>query len=397
MSLSVAILTIDKREHDRNYAGAAPSFGTAPEALLQGFAQLPELEVHVVSCTQQPVRAPEKIASNIFFHSLLVPKTGWMRTLYQGCIRATRRKLHEIRPDIVHGQGTERDCAISAAFSGFPNVLTIHGNMRLIAKVEHARPFSFWWLAARLETLTVPRSQGVVCITNYTRDAVADLAKKTWIVPNAVDTTLFRPGPRNQALAEQYGIGRDEVVVGYISSFQPYEDFATLVDAIAILRARGRRVRGLLVGDGSTRPDILRQVAELDLEGVVAMPGRIPHADVPRHHRLIDVFVVPRVASRLSQLVTPLKPLEAMASGRALVVSRLDALTETITDGQTGMTFDPGSATDLASVLERLVLDPGERHRLGDAARSWVERERTLARNGQRYREIYARLGVPLG
>ena len=79
-----------------------------------------------------------------------------MRTGYQGCIRAVRKKLQEIRPDIVHGQGTERDCAISAVFSGFPNVITIHGNMRLIAQIEPRPAVFVYWLAARLETFTLP-------------------------------------------------------------------------------------------------------------------------------------------------------------------------------------------------------------------------------------------------
>ena len=96
--------------------------------------------------------SPEKLAPNIFFHSLYVPKLGWLRTAYQGCIRAVRKKLRELRPNIVHGQGTERDCAISAVFSGFPNVLTIHGNLRLIAKVTQARRFSFPWLGGIIIT-----------------------------------------------------------------------------------------------------------------------------------------------------------------------------------------------------------------------------------------------------
>ena len=97
-----------------------------------------------------------------------MPRIGWLRTGYQGCIRAARKKLREIQPDIVHGQGTERDCAISAAFSGFPNVVTVHGNMRKIARANCARPFSFLWLAARLEGFTLPRTDGVVCITRIT-------------------------------------------------------------------------------------------------------------------------------------------------------------------------------------------------------------------------------------
>src|SRR5208283_4827673 len=161
MPLKIAILTSDKRDHDRDYANPTPAFGAAPEALLQGFAQLPEAEVHIVSCTQQPLTAPATIAPNIFYHSLHVPKTGWLRTFYQGCIRAVRKKLKEIQPDIVHGQGTERDCAISAALSGFPNVLTIHGNMAELARLFNARAGSYAWLAGRLENFALKRTAGV--------------------------------------------------------------------------------------------------------------------------------------------------------------------------------------------------------------------------------------------
>ena len=190
--MKIAILTTDNREAFREYHQPQPWFGTAPEALLQGFAQMPEVQVHVIGCTQRTmVSSPEKLADNIWFHSLVVPKIGWQRTLYQGCVRATKKKLRELRPDVVHGQGTERECSLGAVFSGFPNVLTIHGNIRLVARVNQSRPFSFWWNAARLEAFTLPRSQGVVCITRYTRDAVAGLAKKTWIVPNPGGRRFF--------------------------------------------------------------------------------------------------------------------------------------------------------------------------------------------------------------
>src|SRR5262249_20366451 len=115
-----------------------------------------------------------------------------LRTGYQGCIRAVRRKLRELRPDVVHGQGTERDCALDAIFSGRPNVITIHGNMRIMADLAKARPFSYLSLAARFERLTLPRAGGVVCITRYTQKAVSDLACRTWVVPNAVESSFFK-------------------------------------------------------------------------------------------------------------------------------------------------------------------------------------------------------------
>jgi hypothetical protein len=146
--MKIAVVTTDNREHDRNYQAARPYFGTAPEALLQGLAGLEGVRVHVLGCTQQPMASPEKLAENIWFHSLHVPKWGWMRTGYQGCIRAVRRQLAVIQPDIVHGQGTERECAISAVLGGFPSVLTIHGNMNAIARLHHSRMGSFHWLAS---------------------------------------------------------------------------------------------------------------------------------------------------------------------------------------------------------------------------------------------------------
>src|SRR6266566_7428328 len=105
MALKIAFLTTDNRENFRRYELTQPYFGTAPDALLQGFAAISEVEVHVISCTQRRMESPHKLADNIWFDSLHVPKVGWLRTGYQGCIRAVRRKLHEIQPDIVQGDG----------------------------------------------------------------------------------------------------------------------------------------------------------------------------------------------------------------------------------------------------------------------------------------------------
>ena len=196
--MKIALLTTDNREPHKKYALTEPYFGTAPQALLQGFASLPEVEVHVIACIRQPVQSPEKIAPNIFFHSLVVPQIGWMRTLYQGCIRATREKLREIQPDIVHGQGTELDSGISGALSGFPSVLTIHGNMKAIAEIYQARFASFHWLAAKLETVALKKTAGVFCNSAYTESLVAPRAKKTWRVPNALQSDFFEPLPPPQ-------------------------------------------------------------------------------------------------------------------------------------------------------------------------------------------------------
>jgi glycosyltransferase involved in cell wall biosynthesis len=192
--MKIALLVPDNRDEYRQYADPEPYFGPAPTALLEGLAQLPECEVHIVCCIQKPLRSVPKLAGNIYYHSLVVPKWGWMRGAYVGCVRAVRKKLREIKPDVVHGQGTERYCALAAVFSGFPNVLTIHGNMRELARLHRARPFSYAWLAARLERLTLPRARGVFCNSHYTQRLVSGVAAATWLVPNAVRGGFF-PAP----------------------------------------------------------------------------------------------------------------------------------------------------------------------------------------------------------
>jgi len=194
--LRIAIVVPDNRDEFRSYADPAPHFGAAPTALIEGFTRMPEAcEIHVVNCVQQAVAGPEKIGLNVFYHTGIVPKWGWLRGGYLGCIRSVRRQLKHIQPDIVHGQGTERYCALAAVYSGFPNVLTIHGNMKAIAKFYCAVPGSYHWLAARLETLALRRTGGVFCNSAYTEKLVARRTARTWRVPNPLRLDFFSPVP----------------------------------------------------------------------------------------------------------------------------------------------------------------------------------------------------------
>ena len=151
-----------------------------------------------------------------------------MKTLFQGCVRAARKKIREIQPDIVHGQGTEGDCCLSAIGSGFPNVLTLHGNMRSVARISRARPFSYNWLAARLEGFVLPRTDGVICITNYTRQAVQELARRTWLLPNAVDASFFDVQAAPDLTTPPIGL-----CVGTICGYKNQNDFIRALDPLA--------------------------------------------------------------------------------------------------------------------------------------------------------------------
>jgi glycosyltransferase involved in cell wall biosynthesis len=193
--MKIAILVMDMRENFRCYAETMPRFPGGSASLFDGFARLPEVELHLISCIQRPMQSPEKLADNIWYHGLLVPKIGWLRTGYQGCIRAVRRKLREIKPEIVQGDGTERDCAISAVFSGLPNVVAMQGVMAEQARLNRPRIGSYIWLAARLENFILPRTRGVFCNSSYTEALVRSRARRTWLMPHPLRQTFLDPPP----------------------------------------------------------------------------------------------------------------------------------------------------------------------------------------------------------
>jgi glycosyltransferase involved in cell wall biosynthesis len=229
--VKIALLTTDNREQFRRYHEAEPWFGTAPTALLAGFAGRTDVEVHVISCVRQPVRSPEKIGPNIFYHSVLVPRSGWLSSLYLGCIRGVRKKLRTISPDIVHGQGTERDCSMTAVHSGRPNVLTIHGHMQAVARAYGAGFGSYYWLAAKLEAATLRRTAGVFCNSVYTETLAATCAKKTWRVPNALRPDFFSPLPPRKFSGAP--------VLLNVGEIQPYKQQVALLRVAHRLHQRG--------------------------------------------------------------------------------------------------------------------------------------------------------------
>jgi glycosyltransferase involved in cell wall biosynthesis len=217
-------------------------------------------------------------------------------------------------------------------------------------------------------------------------------AGQVLIVSNAVSQEFLAPLPDGGALRTELGLGRDDFVVGEVSSLLAYEGIGTLLTATGILRERGVPARALIVGDGPERPALARQAA--GLAGAAVFTGRVPAAKVRQFHALLDVFVVPRTSDRVCQLVTPLKPIEAMASGLCVVTSEVKALTEIVKHEVTGMQTVPQDPVSLADCLERLFYSPDIRRKLGDNAREWVFADRTWAHNAARYRDAYARLGA---
>ncbi len=249
-----------------------------------------------------------------------------------------------------------------------------------------------------IETAVMQKADAVVTLSDTMCREIADRgvsADQIVVVPNAVDVDRFMPRAPSERLRRQIGLRSGVPVVGYVSSLTEFEGVGYLLQAVSILRSRGRKVHALVVGEGWHRDTLEVQAGRLGLDdGTAIFTGRVPRDEVADYFALIDAFVVPRTADRVSQLVTPLKPYEAMAMERAVVVSDVAALREIVTDGETGVVFRAEDALDLADRLEPLLDDPARRAKLGRAARAWVSANRTWRQNGERYRELYARLGA---
>ena len=374
--LKIAMVLPDNRDEFRRYADPLPHFGTAPAALLDGFTQLTgECEIHVVNCVQKPVAIPEKIGPNIFYHTEIVPKWGWLRCAYLGCLHSVRRQLRRIQPDIVHGQGTERYGALTAALSGFPNVLTIHGNMRLIAQVNVARPFSFQWLAARLEGYTLPRADGVVCITRYTREAVAGLARLTWVVPNAVNREFFEVNP-----APDPELPPVILCVGAVCYRKNQNDFIRALDPFA----RANKIKLVFLGQ-TDKSDYCQEFFEL-----VRARDWCEHQPFASHDQVKALLC----SATMSALPTredncPMVVLEAMAAGVPVLASNVGGVPDIIEHEKTGLFCDPQRPESFRAGVARLLGEPELGRQLVANAQTEAQRRFHPQVIAQRHLEIY--------
>ena len=311
----------------------------------------------------------------------------------------------QLRPGVLHAASNYANARLALALReryGLPVVYEVRGFWEdtWLSRYPDAAMRASSELYQRnraLETRCMLAADLVVTLGEAMREEIVARgvpAEKILIVPNAVSAEFLRPLPDATTLREELGIKPDEPVVGEVTSLVPHEGIGTLLEATAMLRARGVPARALIVGDGPERAALQRQAAQAGLADAAVFTGRVPASKVRQFHALLDVFVVPRTPDRVCQLVTPLKPVEAMASGLCVVTSEVKALTEIVKHEVTGMQTVPQDPVSLADCLERLIYSPDIRRKLGDNAREWVARDRTWSHNAARYRDAYARLGA---
>ncbi|WP_265521803.1 glycosyltransferase [Oerskovia flava] len=309
--------------------------------------------------------------------------------------------LADRRPRLVHAASNYRNGAAAVTVArelGVPSVYEVRGlwEYTRLARQPDYDQTEHWALNVQMETDVARGADKVIAITGALKDVLVERgveADTIAVVPNGVDTARFAPQERDEALAASLGLD-GKTVIGYVGSLLEYEGLELLVEAAASLRTERSDFGVLVVGDGRSLPTLKERAAELGVEDLVVFTGRVPHTEVERYYSIIDVAPFPRLPVAVCELVSPLKPFEAMAMGKLVVASDVAALAEIVTDGGNGRLFTKGSAASLAEVLASTLDDRAARATVAEQGLEWVRAERDWSAVARSVATVYEELGL---
>lgn len=302
-------------------------------------------------------------------------------------------KFLELRPSLIIAASnhlTALPTLIAARKLGIPFIYEVRGFWEItrISREPEFEATEFYKVLCDLEALAATHADHVFTLTTPMAEELVKRGvskERLTLLPNSCNPERFEPVERDRDLAEALEIPPVVPVIGYIGTFVQYEGLEHLAEACGILKHRGVEFRLLIVGNentaGSEKGSIAKSILEIakqyDFEKWLIMPGRVPHEEVEAYYSLVDIAPFPRKPQPVTEMVSPMKPLEAAAMKKAIVVSSVRALTDMITDGENGLIFEKGDVEDLADKLFELIENETLRYQLGEKARLWVEEERT--------------------
>ena len=386
------------------------TFRTA--ALLRGQRALGWETFHLTSPKQGATQHPFEEVDGLAFYRTPAA-TGlasrWPLARELALMRQTQARLEavarELKPDIIHAHSPVLNAFPALAVGrklGIPVAYEIRAFWE-DAAVDHgstAQGSLRYRLTRALETRAIGQAGHVFTICEGLRaDIVARgvPGSKVTVIPNAVDVNAFQLArPPSLALQQQWGLV-GHTVVGFIGSFYAYEGLDLLISAMPALVQQQPDARLLLVGGGPQEAYLKAQATELGVADKVVFTGRVPHKDINLYYDLIQVLAYPRHSMRLTELVTPLKPLEAMAQGQLFVASDVGGHKELVQHGKTGILFKADNATALVSALVGLLNDRTQWPALRANGRQFVDEVRNWRNSVDNYKAPYARLtGKPI-
>jgi PEP-CTERM/exosortase A-associated glycosyltransferase len=320
-----------------------------------------------------------------------------------GEMRATARRLTELatrlQPDILHAHSPVLNALPALLVGrrlGIPVVYEVRAFWEdaAVTNAGSAEGGVKYRLSRAIEGFALRRADAVTTIcAGLQGDMIARGLKpaKITVIPNAIDPDAFDAAlPKDPELVRKYGLD-DGIVLGFIGSFYGYEGLELLVRAVPALHRHHPDARLLLVGGGPEDQRLRALVQELGLADIVRFTGRVPHDQVDRHYSLVDIFVYPRLKMRLTDLVTPLKPLESMAMRRIVVASDVGGHRELVTP-ETGYLFAADDEDSLVAVLSRAIAERARWPEVAERALRFVRGERSWAHVVAGYEQVYGQV-----
>jgi PEP-CTERM/exosortase A-associated glycosyltransferase len=361
-----------------------------------------------ITGTKHPLEGPDpEMADGLLFHRTPDDGSLWSRMPVLNQLQVARtlsRRLDTVieqeQPNLLHAHSPALD-GLAALTAGKRHRLPVVYECRAFwedAAVDHgttAQGSLRYRLTRAMETYVFKRADAVTCICEGLRQDIVSRGvpqDRVTVIPNAVDIASFgESAGYDRQLAADTGVS-GKPLIGFIGSFYAYEGLDLAIDALAQMREQIPDLTLLLVGGGPQEANLKAQAERLGLRHSVVFTGRVPHDQVQKYYDLIDVLVYPRHAMRLTELVTPLKPLEAMAQRRLLVASDVGGHRELIVDGKTGKLFGAGDKDAFASAVVEMFARRDEWDRFRQAGRDFVEAERNWQASVARYQAVYDRL-----
>ncbi|MCE2572192.1 TIGR04063 family PEP-CTERM/XrtA system glycosyltransferase [Motilimonas eburnea] len=310
---------------------------------------------------------------------------------------ALSRAVRQVKPDVIHAHSSALNGLAAwwqAKMSGLPLVYEVRAFWE-DAAVDHGTAVEHGWryqLTKALETFVLKRADAVTTICQGLKDDMQQrgiAAEKITLIPNAVDIDKFTPLTEpDSVLLQELGL-EGKKVLGFLGSFYGYEGLNLLIDALTEPALQDDDICVLLVGGGPQLANLQQQVERLGLNKRVQFIGRVSHDQVARYYSLVDILVYPRLGMRLTETVTPLKPLEAMAQSKLVVASDVGGHRELIRDGENGFLFQQGSVTDLAQTLAKVLAQQAHWPAIWQQGIDYVRNERNWSVSVANYQKVY--------
>jgi len=308
--------------------------------------------------------------------------------------------VEEEKPNILHAHSPSLNglAALKVARKrGLPLVYEIRAFWE-DAAVDHGTSTEGglrYLLTRASETYVLRRANAITCICDGLKQEMVSreiASSKITIIPNAVNPEKFHlTDTKDSSLIENLDLG-GKLVLGFIGSFYAYEGLLFLVDALAGLVKGNPDIRLLLVGGGPQEAQVKAKVRALQLEKFVIMTGRVPHTEVEKYYSLVDIFIYPRLAMRLTDLVTPLKPLEAMAQKRLVIASDVGGHKELIKHGENGFLFRSEDKTSFQETVQGCIKEQESWNEIKSRAYEFIQTERSWGVSVANYRDLYEAL-----